>query len=234
MCLYLRLAVYQSSSSGVSIRSLCRCCPMTIHCSQRQALLDMERPWHKLRRCCARTQGVHYLLPGPENSRCRLRILCHAKHHVEVYPGTYSTLWGTMGGCGEEYEDAGETTLTFEEFVTALTQGEASLNSRPLAPLPCDGDTVEPLTPCHDLIGRPLEALPDPSALYCSISLLRHWYLWQHMIQHFWKRWTAQYIGIIRRFVKWHHPSRNLQVGDVAHSNQMAIGMHHQHLSGKG
>ena len=59
----------------------------------------------------------------------------------------------------------GETKLTFEEFATVLAQIEACLNSRPHAPLPCDGDTVEPLTPGHFLIGRPLEVLPDPQAL---------------------------------------------------------------------
>ena len=109
----------------------------------------------------------------------------------------------------------GETKLTFDEFSTVLTQVEACLNSQPLAPLPCDGDTIEPLTPSHFLIGRPLEALPDPSASYQATSLLRRWHLCQHMIRHFWRRWTAEYIAIIRRFVKWHHPSRNLQIGDV-------------------
>lgn len=109
----------------------------------------------------------------------------------------------------------GETKLNFEEFTTVLTQVEACLNNRPLAPLPCDGDTIEPLTPGHFLIGRPLEALPDPSASYWSISLLRRWQLCQNLVRHFWKRWSSEYIGVIRRFVKRHHPSRNLQVGDV-------------------
>ena len=109
----------------------------------------------------------------------------------------------------------GETKLTFEEFTTVLTQVEACLNSRPLGPLPCEGDTIEPLTPGHFLIGRPLEALPDPSMSYRSISLLKRWQLCQHLVRHFWKRWTTEYIDIIRRFTKWHHPSRNLQAGDV-------------------
>ena len=109
----------------------------------------------------------------------------------------------------------GETRLTFEEFVTVLTQVETCLNSRPLGSLPCDGDTIEPLTPGHFLIGRPLEALPDPPMSYCSMSLLKHWYLCQGLVRHFWKRWTTEYMDIIRQFMKWHHPSRNLQVGDV-------------------
>ena len=139
---------------------------------------------------------------------------------MEFHPGAYSSLWGIMGSGGQEYEETFEAgdrgdKLTFEEFATVLTQVEACLNSRPLAPLPCEGDTVEPLTPGHFLIGRPLEALPDFSASYRSISLLRRWHLCQHLIRHFWKRWATEYIDVIRRFTKWHHPSCNLQVGDV-------------------
>ena len=49
------------------------------------------------------------------------------------------------------------TKFTFEEFITVLTQVEASL----LSPLPCDDDGIEALTPGHFIVGNPLEALPD-------------------------------------------------------------------------
>ena len=61
--------------------------------------------------------------------------------------------------------------LTFEEFMTVLTQVEACLNSRPLVPLPCD-DGVEALTPGHFLIGRSLESLPDSSFSYRSLFVV--------------------------------------------------------------
>ena len=72
--------------------------------------------------------------------------------------------------------------------MTILTQVEGCLNSRPLVPISYDEDTIEPLTPGHFLIGRPLEALPDPSASYQSVSLLQRWHLCQNLTRHFWKR----------------------------------------------
>ena len=104
--------------------------------------------------------------------------------------------------------------LTFEEFTTVLVQIEACLSSRPLTSVPCD-DGVDALTPGHFLIGRPLESLPDPAFSYRSISLLCRWHLCQSLVCHFWQRWYRENITTLRRFTKWHRPSRNVQLGDV-------------------
>ncbi len=106
----------------------------------------------------------------------------------------------------------GTVKLTFEELYTVLTQIEACLNSRPLVPLPSDDDGVEVLTPGHFLIGRPLESLPDPLVSYRNMSLLSRWHLCQALVRHFWQRWSDEYISSLRRFTKWHHPTRNVQV----------------------
>ena len=105
--------------------------------------------------------------------------------------------------------------LTFEEFTTIITQVEACLNSRPLIPMSCDDDGIEALTPGHFLIGKPLEALPDPAFSYRSVSLLRRWHLCQSLVRHFWKRWSTEYLSTLRRYTKWHRQTRNLQVGDI-------------------
>ena len=89
--------------------------------------------------------------------------------------------------------------LTFEEYSTVLAQVEACLNSRPLTPLPSEGDIIEVLTPGHFLIGKPLEALPDPPVSYRSISLLRRWHMCQALVRHFWQRWSREYIVTLRR-----------------------------------
>ena len=109
---------------------------------------------------------------------------------------------------------AGKVKLTFEEMVTVLAQIEACLNSRPLTALNAD-DGVEALTPGHFLVGRPLEALPDPSQSYRSLTLLRRWHLCQALVRHFWQRWSAEYLVGLRRCAKWHHPTKNIAVGDI-------------------
>ena len=105
--------------------------------------------------------------------------------------------------------------LTFEEFTTILMQIKSCLNSRPLIPLQCDEDGIEALTPGHFLIGKPPESIPDPAFSSCTLSLLRCWHLCQALVCHFWQIWSTEYISSLRHYTKWHHPTRNVQVGDV-------------------
>ena len=76
----------------------------------------------------------------------------------------YGGLWEVGGhGC----EDASETSYRQDDTnLRRICDGTHCLNSRPPASLPCDGDTIEHLTPGHFLIGRPLEALPDAPESY--------------------------------------------------------------------
>ena len=51
----------------------------------------------------------------------------------------------------------------YEEFATVLCQIEACLNSRPLAPMPCDDDGLEALTPGHSHTSSLVAALSSHS-----------------------------------------------------------------------
>ncbi len=101
-------------------------------------------------------------------------------------------------------------------MTTTLCQIEACLNSRPLIPSldANDDDGICTLTPGHFLIGRPLEALP--SHVHTEpILRLKRWKLCQALTQHFWKRWSSEYLNGLQRFNKWKLPKRNLQVNDI-------------------
>jgi len=69
--------------------------------------------------------------------------------------------------------------LYFEDLATILTDVEATLNSRPIAPFEAHEEDGSPaLTSRHFLVGRPLLAAPIPSQdLDANIHGLRQWNL---------------------------------------------------------
>ena len=155
-----------------------------------------------------KTQGVISEFCSTHNIQWRLIPEC-APHFRGIWESAVKSMKAHLKRV------VADAKLTFEEFMTVLTQIEACLNSRPLTSLTCDDDAVCALTPGHFLIGRPLESLPDPAFSYRSISLLRRWHLCQHLVRHFWQRWSSEYLSTLRKFTKWHHPSRNASIGDI-------------------
>lgn len=97
----------------------------------------------------------------------------------------------------------GDSKLTFEEFTTLLTQIEACLNSRPIHPLSDDPNDPLPLTPAHFLVGEPLSSVPEPSYLEVKENLLDKYQAIQKKLQHFWIRWSREYITELQTRSKW-------------------------------
>ncbi|EFN72330.1 hypothetical protein EAG_12036, partial [Camponotus floridanus] len=107
----------------------------------------------------------------------------------------------------------GDTTLTFEEMSTFLAQVETCLNSRPFQALSDDHDDITALTPGHFLIGAPLLAVPEPSLADSSFNLLPRWKLLQRMRDHFWERWSREYVNSLVSRPKWLKDSASPTVG---------------------
>ncbi|XP_052757236.1 uncharacterized protein LOC128202123 [Galleria mellonella] len=97
----------------------------------------------------------------------------------------------------------GNSNLTFEEFTTVLTQIEAILNSRPMYPLSSDPNDFLPLTPSHFLIGRPLTALPCKDLTSTATHRLMRYDRIEQMRQHFWQRWSKEYVSELQTRTKW-------------------------------
>ena len=129
----------------------------------------------------------------------------------------------------------GAQRLTNEELHTLLYQVECYVNSRPLLPLNSHpDDSVEVLTPGNFLVGRHLQALPEPVHTSTKLPLLKRWSLCQALSQHFWKRWSQEYLQQLQRITKWRTPSRNIQPGDVAPGiYPLADGTNRYYFSGK-
>lgn len=97
----------------------------------------------------------------------------------------------------------GNARLTYEEFTTVLTQIEAVLNSRPLSPLSTDPTDFTPLTPAHFLLGRPLTAPASEDLTDKSTFQLARYDRIEQLRQHFWRRWSTEYVSELQLRTKW-------------------------------
>ncbi|XP_045446386.1 uncharacterized protein LOC123654528 [Melitaea cinxia] len=108
----------------------------------------------------------------------------------------------------------GNSTLTYEEMATVLSQIEACLNSRPLSRVEDQGEVVV-LTPGHFLVGEPLIVVPDANYESSNMYTLRRWQFHQRMMQDFWRRWSQDYLHQFLQRHKWEYQNPEPSLGDV-------------------
>ncbi|GFS75768.1 integrase catalytic domain-containing protein [Trichonephila clavipes] len=109
----------------------------------------------------------------------------------------------------------GNSILNHEEFLTLVVQIEAVLNSRPICPLSNDPNDVETLTPAHFLVGSSLVAIPDPDYTEIPMNRLSRWQLVQRMNQHFWRKWSSEYLNRLQQRPKWCKGNVGFKEGDL-------------------
>ena len=105
--------------------------------------------------------------------------------------------------------------VTDFQLLTIFTEAENIVNSRPLTAVSDDVNDYEALTPNHFLIGRPNANLPI--MLPCDTSLFgrKRWKQTQALTEHFWRRFTKEYLPLLTIRTKWHKEQRNIEVGDL-------------------
>lgn len=134
-------------------------------------------------------------------------------HFIPPYAPHFGGLW-EAGIKSTKYHlkrVLGNCNLTFEELNTVLVQIEALLNSRPLTPLSSDANDLSPLTPGHFLIGRPLTALPAPNLEDRCVTYLTRYQRIEQLRQHFWSRWSKEYVSELQQRVKWRNCTKALE-----------------------
>lgn len=109
----------------------------------------------------------------------------------------------------------GESLVDEEVATTVLTEVESVLNSRPLCAASDDPSDLEPLTPNHLLLQRPVQALPPGVFVDEDIYHRKKWRQTQILADHFWKRWLREYIPALQERQKWNRIRRNAEVGDI-------------------
>lgn len=133
-------------------------------------------------------------------------------HFIPAYTPHFGGLWeaGVKSTKYHLQRVLGNCNFTFEELYTALTKIEAVLNSRPLTPLSSDPADYTPLTPGHFLVGRPLVSLPEPDYHDYSANHLSRFQRIEQLRQHFWSRWSKEYVAELQLRTKWHSSKDSL------------------------
>lgn len=132
---------------------------------------------------------------------------------IPAYAAHFGGLWESgVKSCKHHLlRVVGNARLTFEEYTTVLSQVEAILNSRPISPLSTNPNDFLPLTPAHFLVGRALTApASEPLAEVPVHRLTRYQHL-EQIRQHFWNRWSKEYISELQIRTKWKHHKSDLQ-----------------------
>ena len=110
----------------------------------------------------------------------------------------------------------GPQKLTFEELQTVACKVEACLNSRPLlATTSHDPDGLTTLTAGHFLTFKEPVSYPHDPRMPKEPSLLRNWEMCQSLCQHFWQRWSQEYLHTLQSRTKWQKIKPNLQQNDI-------------------
>ncbi|XP_031334515.1 uncharacterized protein LOC116164463 [Photinus pyralis] len=126
-------------------------------------------------------------------------------HYIPPYSPNFGGLWEAAVKSMKFHlkRVMNTSVLTFEEFSTLLTQIESILNSRPLSSMSNDPNDLEPITPAHFLIGRPITAVPTPGIESIPQNRLSRWQYVQQLRQHFWTRFSKEYIHQLHQTYKW-------------------------------
>lgn len=138
-------------------------------------------------------------------------------HFIPPHAPNFGGLWESAVRCSKMHlkRVIGDTTLTFEELTTVLTQVEACLNSRPVSFLSDNLEDPMPLTPGHFLVGEPLVTIPDENfSDTCPIGLQR-WKLTQKMLNDFWRKWSNEYLVTLNQRYKWCTKKNEPEINDV-------------------
>lgn len=86
---------------------------------------------------------------------------------------------------------------------TIFCEIEFIVNSRPLTHVPLDTEDSDPLTPNHFLIGFKYTNFGCVDTTNEDLNLINRWKSTQKLIDHFWKRWTKEYLPTLLIGNKW-------------------------------
>ena len=109
----------------------------------------------------------------------------------------------------------GNADVNDEELMTAFTEAESLVNSRPLTYQSANPEDDTPLTPNHFLQGQMGGKFAPEVDEEIGYNPKKRWRRVQELTRHFWRRWMNEWIPSLSARKKWFKQSKNLQIGYV-------------------
>ncbi|XP_018301268.1 uncharacterized protein [Mycetomoellerius zeteki] len=109
----------------------------------------------------------------------------------------------------------GTSLLTMDEMQTLTNQIESILNSSPLTILSNYLNDLSFLSPGHFLIGDTLITVPEPTLINVKENRLSRWQRTEQIKQHFWNRWSKDYLNQLQQRNKWQRKGTSINKGNL-------------------
>ena len=109
----------------------------------------------------------------------------------------------------------GEARLTDEELLTAVTEVEGLLNSRPLSYSSGDPQDSPVLTPNHFIVGQAGGQLAPRVLESEAVNPRERWKYTQDLVTQVWKRWSKEFLTLQQSRGRWLNEKEDLKVGEV-------------------
>ncbi|XP_037731448.1 uncharacterized protein LOC119562357 isoform X2 [Drosophila subpulchrella] len=78
-----------------------------------------------------------------------------------------------------------------------------------------NAESLEVLTPAHFLKGSSYTKFPEPGITHLREDRLSRWQRVTQMQQHFWKRWSSEYLSLLQERSKWRVETSNIKIGRI-------------------
>ncbi|XP_018397677.1 PREDICTED: uncharacterized protein LOC108775725 [Cyphomyrmex costatus] len=187
-----------------------RGCPTIIHSDNGLNFKGAQRELNELAALFKNQESHQQIINYVSSKGIRWRFIPpRAPHHGGLWEAA------VKGAKRHLYRVTREAHLRYEELETLVIQIEAILNSRPLTPVSSDVADLTPLTPGHFVIGAPLTSYPEPSLERIPITRLSRWQRVEQIRQHFWQRWSKEYLHYCQQRNKWTIKENPLHVGQM-------------------
>ena len=166
-------------------------------------------------------QRLYQFLTKEDNDSLIQQSLLHDRiqwTHIPAESPHFGGLWESAVRSMKKHLQRimGNLLFTYEELTTITCQVEACLNSRPLTPFTSHSqDGFTPLTAAHFLFLNCPNAYPEDPTLPEEPRLLKRWNQCQSVVQHFWARWSREYLNTLQSRTKWQHIRPNITPNDI-------------------